>query len=251
MTDKSNSSRLSEKVAIVTGGGTGIGRAAAQALVNQGAKVLVVGRRESPIKELADKYDGAMGYLQADISQSGSSKSIIDTAVETFGRLDILVNNAGTAVIKPIAETTDEEIEQMLSVNIKGMLALSRDAIPALQESQGSIINISSVAGQSAVPGFSTYGATKSAIDRITKILAVELGSLGIRVNVVSPGLTKTDMLEATPPEVIEKMVNEATALRRVGTPEDVAQSIAWLSGNDSGWITGQILQASGGFLLS
>jgi len=251
MTDKSNSSKMAECVAIVTGGGTGIGRAAAIALVDQGAKVLLVGRRETPIKELSERYDGSMRYLQADISETGSSQKIIDAALETFGRLDTLVNNAGVAYVKPLADITDDEIEQMLSVNIKGILTLSRDAIPALQKSKGTIINISSVAGQSAVPGFSTYAATKAGIDRITKILAAELGPLGIRINAVSPGLTQTDMLAATPPEAIDKMVNEATALRRVGTPEDVAQSIVWLASSDAEWITGQVIQASGGLLLS
>lgn len=251
MTDKSFTARLTGRVAVVTGGGTGIGRAAAEAIANQGAKVLIVGRREEPIKKLADQYNGSMRYLQADISQPASSQKIVDATLDNFGRLDILVNNAGTATIKPLVDITDDEIEQMLAVNIKGLLALSRDAIPALQENQGNIINISSVAAQSAVPGFAAYAATKSAIDRITKILSTELGPLGIRVNAVSPGLTQTDMLAASPQEVIDKMVVEATALRRLGTPEDVAQSISWIAGDDAGWVTGQIIQASGGLLLS
>lgn len=245
------STSLAEKVAIVTGGGTGIGLAVAEALLSRGARILVVGRREAPIKELASKHDGRAKYLQADISQSGTSQAVIDRVLELFGRLDLLVNNAAAAVVKPLTDITDDEIDQMLTTNIKGLLALSRDAIPALEESKGSIINLSSVAGQSAVPGFSAYAATKSGVDRITKILAAELGPLGIRVNAVAPGLTRTDMLAATPDEAVNQMVNEATALRRLGEPEDVARSIVWLASDDAAWVTGQVIQASGGLMLS
>lgn len=251
MTKFSTSNLLSGKVAIVTGGGSGIGRAAAEAFVSEGAKVLVVGRREAPLKELAIKHVGNIEYIQADVSLSGSSKRIIDYTLEKFGRLDVLVNNAAAATVKPLSMITDEEIDEMLAANIKGVLALCRDATPALEKSRGSIINLSSVAGQSALPGFSAYAATKAGIDRITKILANEFGPMGIRVNAVAPGLTKTDMLAATPQEVLTKLVNEATALRRLGEPEDVGRSIAWLASDDSGWVTGQIIQASGGLLLS
>ena len=244
-------SRLEGKVAVVTGGGSGIGQAATEAMVKEGGRVLIVGRRKEPLKLLVEQYPERVRYLQVDISSSGASSMIVDTALESFGRLDVLVNNAGVAVLKPLALITDEEIDQMLSVNIKGMLALSREAMPALEQSNGSIINISSVAGQTAVPGFTVYASTKSAIDRISKILAAEVGPMGIRVNVVAPGLTQTDMLSEMPQEAIDEMVQGATALRRIGTPEDVAQSITWLASDESNWVTGQIIQASGGLLLS
>jgi len=243
--------RLENKAAIVTGGGTGIGLATTEALVKEGANVLIVGRREAPLKSLAEKYPGKVSYLQADISHSGSSELIINTVLETYGKLDILVNNAGYAVIKPLMLITDDEIDQMLTLNVKAMLALSREAIPALEQSRGSIINISSVAAQTAVPGFTAYAATKSAIDRMSKILAVEVGPTGVRVNVVAPGLTRTDMLNATPQEAVDKLVNEATALRRVGEPEDIAETITWLASEQSAWVTGQVIQSSGGLLLS
>lgn len=251
MTTLSPANRLVGKVAIITGGGTGIGRATAVAFVEEGARVLVVGRREAPLKALADQHDGDIKYLVADVARSGSSKAIIDHAHETFGRIDILVNNAGTAVLKPLVELTDDEIEQMLLVNIKGLLSLSREAIPALQASKGSIINLSSVAAQNALPGMSAYAATKSGIDRISKILANELGPMGIRVNAVAPGLTQTDMLSAMPDEAISHLVNEATALRRVGEPEDIAQAIVWLASDQAEWITGQVVQSSGGLMLA
>lgn len=251
MTTLPTSNRLAGKVAIVTGGGTGIGRATAEAFVGEGAKVLIVGRREGPIKELAAKFDSAMTYLQADVTQPGIAKAIIDHAVEVFGRLDILVNNAGVAVVKPLSLVSDEEIDLMLTTNVRALLAMSREAIPALEESSGSIINLSSVAAQTAVPGMSAYAATKSGVDRLSKILAAELGPSGIRVNTVAPGLTQTDMLSVMPDEALTQLVNEGTALRRLGEPEDVAQSLVWLASDHAGWITGQVIQASGGLLLS
>ncbi len=251
MTEHSASLRLEGKVAIITGGGTGIGRATTESFVAQGASVLVVGRRDAPIKELAANYPAQVKYLQADISQSGIAKTVVDFAVKEFGRLDILVNNAGMAVLKPLSMLTDTEIDGMLTVNIRAVLALSREAIPALEKNKGSIINLSSVAAQTALPGMSAYAATKSGIDRLSKILATELGPLGIRVNVVAPGLTKTDMLSAMPEEALGKLVDEATALQRLGEPEDIAKTILWLASDHAGWITGQIVQSSGGLMLA
>ncbi len=251
MTTLQTSSRLAGKVAIVTGGGTGIGRATAEAFAAEGASVLVVGRREAPIKALAAKHDGVVKFLQADVTQSGIPKAIVEHTIEAFGRLDTLVNNAGVAFLKPLGMLADDEIDQMLTTNVRAPLAMSREAAPALEKSNGSIINVSSVAAQTAVPGMSAYAATKSGVDRLSKILAAELGPSGIRVNTVAPGLTQTDMLSVMPEEARIQMVNEGTALRRLGEPEDVAQSIVWLASDHAGWVTGQVIQASGGLLLS
>lgn len=251
MTNLSGAKSLSGKVAIITGGGTGIGRAAAEAFVAEGARVVVVGRRDAPLKQLASEHNGKIEYFQADIAQSGKSKDIIAYAIEVFGRLDILVNNAATAALKPLTMLSDEDIDQMLTVNLRALLAMSRDAIPELEKTKGSVINLSSVAAQTALPGMAGYAATKSGVDRLSKILANELGPLGIRVNVVSPGLTQTDMLSAMPDEAVAQMVDEATALRRLGQPEDIARTILWLASDQSNWVTGQIIQSSGGLMVN
>ncbi len=251
MATSSTPSHLADKVAIITGGGTGIGRATAEALVGEGANVLLVGRREAPIRELAAKHDGRMAYLQSDVTHPGSAKTIVDFTLERFCRLDLLVNNAGIAILKPLSQLSDDEIDAMLTTNVRALLALSREAIPALERTKGSIVNLSSVAAQTAVPGMSAYAATKSGVDRLTKILAAELGPTGIRVNAVAPGLTKTDMLSVMPDEAITKLVDDSTALRRLGEPADIARTIVWLASDQAGWVTGQIVQASGGLLLS
>lgn len=251
MTTNSSGGSLSGKVAIITGGGSGIGQATAEAFVAEGAQVLIVGRREAPIRALAASHNGSIEYLSADITGAGSAKAIVEFAVKTFGRIDVLVNNAGFAVLKPLSMLTDGEIDEMLAINVKGLLSLTREALPALEASKGSIINLSSVAAQVALPGMSAYAATKSAIDRISKILANELGPVGIRVNAVAPGLTQTDMLSAMPEDAVAQLVNEATALRRIGKPEDIARSIVWLASDQAGWITGQVVQSSGGMMIN
>lgn len=245
--------RFDDRVAIITGGGTGIGRAVAEGLIAQGGKVLITGRRESPLKELEQEHSDSVACLPGDIGETGTSFKAVDEAVAKFGRLDFVVNNAAAADLLPLTQISDEAIGQMLAVNVKGLLSLSRDAIGELEKTKGAIVNISSVAGQAAVPGFSVYSATKSAGDRITKVLANELGPMGIRVNSVAPGLTKTPMYERTmgpQPEAVAMMV-EQTALRRTAEPEEVARAVLWLLSDDASWITGQILQSSGGLMLN
>lgn len=245
--------RFSGKVAIITGGGSGIGLAVAKGLLAEGAKVFATGRRPGPLEDLAAQYPNDVAYLSADIGESGTAKRVVDAAVEQFGGVDFVVNNAGIGEVTPLSQSSDALIDSLLAVNLKGPLALCRDAQPELEKTRGAIVNISSVAGQAAVPGFAVYAATKSAGDRLTKVLANELGPLGIRVNTVAPGLTRTPMFERTMgpmPEAVEMMVAQ-TALRRVAEPEDVAKSVLWLLSEDSAWVTGQVIQASGGMMLS
>ncbi len=242
-------SRFKNKVALVTGGGTGIGRAVTQALVAEGAKVVITGRREEPLKQLADAHPDAVRYVKTDVTEKGAPANAIRYAIEQFDRLDILINNAGVGTLGPLLETDDDALEQTYAVNIRGLLSTIREAVPQLVKSGGNVVNISSTLAQASVPGSAAYSGSKAAVERITASLAVELGPQGVRINTVAPGLTQTDMSEGAPPEMIAGMVAQ-TPLGRIGQAEDVAKAVAFLASDDASWITGQTLQSSGGLML-
>jgi len=242
-------SRLARKVALVTGGGTGIGRAIVEALVEQGARVVAVGRRPEPLFELAHRLGDRVAVLSADVTRE--SRRAIEFAIERFSQLDVLVNNAGSFLKAPLAQTSDAQIAEMLAVNVQAPLSLSREAVSALARTKGCIINISSAAGSYARADLSAYGAAKAAMHHATKILAVELGPLGIRCNAVAPGLTRSEMTEPIfdAPSAL-KFFLEHTALGRVGEPADIARVVAFLASDEAGWVTGQTIAVSGGLLL-
>lgn len=241
--------RFEGKVALVTGGGTGIGRAVTEALVAEGAKVVVTGRREAPLEALAKAHPDQVRYTTADVAGPDGPKAAVAFTVETFGRLDVLVNNAGVLAMGPVVETDDDALERLLSINVGGVVRVSREAIPHLAAHKGAIVNISSTVAQAAVPGAAAYSATKAAVERLGAALAVEVGPLGVRVNSVAPGLTETDMSSGAPSEMIQAMVSQ-TPLGRVGRPEDIAKAVVFLASEDASWITGQALQSSGGLML-
>lgn len=187
-------SRFERKVALVTGGGTGIGRAVVESFVAEGGKVVVVGRRKEPLASLAAEHADAISIAEADVSKPEEVRNVVEMVTQDLGRLDTLVNNAGVGLLKPLVETTDEELSLLTEVNINGGLRLIRETLPLLTKGPGSIVNISSTLSAFSIPGTAAYAATKSAVDRFTRTLAAELGSVGVRVNAVAPGLTKTDM---------------------------------------------------------
>lgn len=244
-------SQFKDKVAVVTGGGTGIGKAVVQALVAGGAKVVVVGRRTEPLDALAKEHAGAVAAYPADLAKVGAAKGAIEFAVKTYGGLDILVNNAGVGIIKPLVDTTEEDLDVLFSVNVKAVLTASREALPELTKRKGNIVNISSVVSQGVFPGSAAYSATKAAVDQITRTLAAELGPQGVRVNAVAPGMTETEMTAGmTDNKDMVAMVLSQTPLGRFGSTSDIASAVAYLASADAKWVTGQILQSSGGFLL-
>ena len=241
--------RFIDKVVIVSGGGTGIGRAAVEAVLAEGGSVVVTGRREAPLKALRDEHPDAVRYVAGDIAAPGVAKRVVDHAVAEFGGVDVVINNAGIGLLGPLVEASDEAIDLTLGVNVKGVLVLTREALPQLQKRGGAVVNISSTVADFSMAGSALYAGTKAAVNRITAALAVELGPLGIRVNAVAPGLTITAMSEAAPQEMLQGMVAQ-TPLGRAGKPEDIARSIVFLASDDASWVTGQVLQSSGGLML-
>jgi NAD(P)-dependent dehydrogenase (short-subunit alcohol dehydrogenase family) len=195
---------------------------------------------------------GSQSYaIAGDVSKTGEPSRIIEQVISKFGRLDVLINNAGTGSMGPLSHTTDEIIESIYRTNVFAPLALIREATIHLAETKGCVINISSVAASGMMPGVAAYASSKAAVEHATRLLAAELGPMGIRVNAVAPGLTDTDITEEVKAnEQMLGMIIAQTPLGRLGEPKDIANAVLLLSNSDAGWITGQCVQAGGGYLL-
>ena len=239
------------KVALVTGGGAGIGLSIAERFVAEGAEVVVMGRTEATLAAFSERFPDHAAHVVADVAKGGDPKRVIEFAVERFGRLDVVVNNAGALVKKSLAKTSDAEISAMLDVNVRGVLAFCRDAIEHLAKTAGNIVIVSSAAGVYARPGMAAYGSSKAALHHAVRVLAQELGPKRIRVNAVAPGLTRSAMSAPLfEDEARLKPLIDNTALRRAGEPEDVAKVVLFMASDDAGWVTGQSIGACGGLYL-
>ncbi|GAA2262544.1 SDR family oxidoreductase [Streptomyces amakusaensis] len=252
--NNSNATR-SGRVVIVTGGGTGIGRATARAFAEEGAQVLAVGRRIAPLDETAAGHD-RITPLVADITAQGEPERIVETALKTHGRLDVLVNNAGIVSAAALGTLTPEVIEPQIATNLIAPILLTQAALPPLETSGGVIVNVSTSVGQRAWPGNSLYAATKTALELLTRSWAVELAPRGIRVAAVAPGAIDTPIGEhqgLTPERMAEvrKWQLANTPLSRIGRPEEGAWAIARLASPQASFITGVILPVDGGAVVA
>jgi NAD(P)-dependent dehydrogenase (short-subunit alcohol dehydrogenase family) len=242
---------MKEKVVLVTGGGTGIGKAIAQKFLDLGAFVVITGRREAVLSDAVKELGNNSSYIVSDMAEIGIAKKILKEIINKHGQLDVIVNNAGVATLAPIIDAQDEDIEALFKTNLFAPLSLIREAIPELSKTKGSIINISSTLSKAAMPETSVYSASKAAIDHTTRTLAVELGSQGIRVNAVAPGPTATDMnKEALKDQSNLEFWENLSPFGRIGHPDEIASVVTFLASEEAGWVTGQIVQAGGGVMV-
>src|SRR5215510_13837365 len=234
---------LAGKIAIVTGGSRGIGRAVVERFLKEGARVVAASR--NPPRRAFEPMERLV-FLAADASRSPDAGRIVARCVEQFGGLDILVNNAGIQVQKPIEATTEEEWDEILAVNVKSMFLCTRAAIPHLRRGGGgSIVNIGSYDGFIADPNFAAYCASKGAVHAFTRAAAVDLGTDRIRCNVICPGYIETEMLEdyyahLPDPAAARASIARLHPIGRTGRPTDIANLALWLASDESSFITGQ-----------
>lgn len=239
---------------IVTGGSYGIGRATALEFAKRGAQVLITGRNKAPLDEVASQHENITA-LVADSADPSSAELIISKAITLWGKLDILVNNAGSGAILPLESATEKQITDVFSINVVASSLLARAAIPHLKASKGAIVNVSSAIGNKPSPGLSHYGASKAALDYLTRSWALELAP-DIRVNAVSPGPTESGALTGMmglSKEQAQAVIEQEKAmipLKQRGVPKDISRWILMLSDPSSSWVTGQVIGIDGGFSL-
>ena len=242
--------RLNGKTAIVTGSARGIGAAIAQYLAAEQANVIVNYVNDKTAADgVATKIASAGGRaisVQADVSTSAGAKALFDAAEAKYGAADILINNAGVILYKLLAAVTEEEFDKLFAVNVKGTFLTCKLAATRLKDN-GAIVNFSSSTTAMMLPTYSTYVATKGAVEQMTHVFAKEMGARKIRVNVVSPGPTSTDLFNTGKTDEDLKRAASLAALGRLGTPEDIAKVVTWLVSDEGAWITGQNIRANGG----
>ena len=242
------------QVAIVTGASRGIGAAIASQLAREGYAVVVnyAGNAQEAAQVVAgiERDGGHAIAAQADVADPAGVRELFDAAVRAFGRVDVLINNAGVMppTLPPLSDTDDKTFDRLFAVNVKGSFNTMREAAARLQDG-GRIVNFSTSVIGLALPGYSVYAATKSAIETMTNIFAKELRGKQIRVNAIAPGPTATALfLDGKSPEVVERM-SKAAPLERLGTPQDIANAVSMLVSPAAGWVNGQTLRANGGLV--
>lgn len=246
------SRRFEGKTVLVTGGSRGIGAAIARRFAGEGAYVVIGYERnkeaaERVVQQVAEAGGTAVAF-QADMGQCEQVVHLVRTAFSWHKRLDVLVNNAAVLEMRPLLETDRHHAERLFAVNVLGPLAAMREAAKLFGEEGCSIINISSGAATATPPGLGVYSASKAALEVLTRTFAVELGPRGVRVNAIAPGFTETDMLQQRLDENDRAHIIAQTPLRRLGTPEDIADAVLFLASHEARWITGAVIPVSGGF---
>jgi len=243
------------RVALVTGGTSGIGRFTAVALARAGADVVVAGRREPEGRDTVRQIEDAGGrgsFVRTDVAREPDVRAMIDHTVRTFGRLDYAVNNAGVELFQPLVEANPEDFRRIYDVNVLGVLLSMKHEVPAmLKTGGGSIVNISSVAATIGYPTFSIYGGSKAAVVQMTRVAAIELAKQSIRVNTVSPAVIQTDMYERfAGDEQSRAAVAAMHPIGRIGQPDEIAAAVLFLCSDGASFITGHELRVDGGLTV-
>lgn len=245
----SNTYPFADRTVLVTGGGTGIGRAIARAFLDNGARVAVSGRRSVPLEECLEGQDPARTLAVVnDLADPRGASALVEQVIDRFGSLDVVVSNAAAFVGGDLADISEEDWTSLRSTNIDGLFHLAQAALPALVESGGTLITIASVSGLAGDWSQAVYNASKHAVVGFTRSLALDYGARGVRVNAVAPSFTLTDLTQERigSPEQLAPYDNRI-ALGRPARPEDIAPAVLFLASPDAGYITGAVLPVDGG----
>jgi NAD(P)-dependent dehydrogenase (short-subunit alcohol dehydrogenase family) len=251
--------KLKDRVALITGGSLGIGKATAILFAKEGAKVAITGRTEKTLKEVAEeaKKEGlTINYIVSDVSKEEDCKAAVDYTINKNGRIDILFNNAGVLPLGITHETPTEDWDNVFNTNVRGTYLMSKYTIPhMLKQGKGCIVNNSSVLGLKAIPGAAAYNASKGAITQLTRSMALEYADKGIRVNGICPGTIVTPMVERflnevpTAEEFLKSLQPITQSLGRFGKPEEIAHAVLFLCDENIEFMTGTMLSVDGGWI--
>ena len=244
--------RLDGKVAIVTGGGTGIGKGITVLFAKEGADVVIIGRRKEVLEETCKLNPSKISYIVGDITKEESIKNLIEYVNKKFGKLDILVNNAGVSTFAPLKNLNMSIYDKIFDLDVRALVNLTIECLPLLIKSKGNILNISSVVSKLCATGLSIYSGAKAAINNFTKCWALELAKDGVRVNAIAPGAIETSIFNSSgnTEEKVNKyksIILEGIPYGRFGTPEEVANLALFLVSNEASYITGSIYNVDGG----
>ena len=238
-------SRLKDKIAIVTGAGSGIGRAIAVAIIREGAHVVLVGRRKDRVEEVAREADGSAIALPADVSKRDEIEHVLQETVKAFGGINVLVNNAGILHPGTAEQITEAQWDETFNINVRGLWLFSRAVLPHLRKAGGgSIINVASVLGINGARNRAAYAASKGAVVLLTKCMAIDHGHENIRVNAICPSFVETDLTAAylkttVDPDAVRRERIKVHPIGRLGQPQDMAGLSVYLASDESSWVTG------------
>ncbi|MCH3904284.1 MAG: SDR family oxidoreductase [Lactobacillus sp.] len=244
--------RFNDKVVLVTGGGSGLGKAIAQKFASEGAKVIILGRHENTLKATADTNSN-ISYIICNLTKEDNIENVITYINDKFnGKLDVLVNNAGWCPVQSIEDMKLQDYDRAFDLDVKAVVAMVIKTLPFLKKSHGSIINISSAGTHDLEPNFSMYDAAKRAVETMSKVWALELAKYDMRVNVVSPGPIDSDIWYKTDMSREEEEKNKElqasqTPFKRLGKPIDIANAVTFLASDEANYITGTVLSVDGG----